>query len=1136
MPNNDTPTPAKMDSLTAHTELMHNAVPARCIQPGGVFSAVNGANDSPLILSIGSDQNLYAVNKDATTLENVELNLSTAFKLPSGHVMHSMAVNQDPSMNIHLVFAAGPADGASNLYIVKPLACDDIQGWTPSSDLSSLVLKGSDKSDVHVSRIYVAGSAQALTTSPYPAIFVQYQKLSQSTFDFCPVIVDPTGVSWSYNHDLQSPINSQKILDLCAATINGSRSLVALTQEAVPTGVTASSTAPAAPQMRVLSLFEAGGEFTLMDIVQKCPPNSAMVRTLTNSDGNDDLLIAGGGMYFMSGSGCAQGQQGPDPQVVSSDTTYQTPQQFEVAQQGEQVSIWVRTSTQDVNYQEYQSQAGAAPLQSSTPIVPLLVHGDGGGAFSPIRTPGGVQHVLVSGIRDATPVLTQVTQNVSTRLWQPTPVMVPALSSIVKFVSFTTQVQLSDTNGIPLHGRDVMISTSVPADLIVNGMRLSTDSTGTLATADKAGTLTMILQGTDSSTPTNCPIITVAPVAGSSNTFKADDFLVNPALKMSDATTKLSSVDHLKSLQKKGVISGSVSTDNLHKAAKGFNGLKNAAASMNSQGQVVPQTSSPPSPSTPPSAPSAMAGQETTATRSHASPIFQQREAIQPVSFISAGGEIGDAFDDLWTLMKTGFEHIASWTVEQVEDGWAFILEIGGEFYNLIVKTISHIVQAAVKIFEFIEMAIEDIIKFIGFLFEWEDIVKTKNILVNITTQGMIWGADNLDAMQAASDTFFGDMKAMVLKLKTNPLPTNMQGAGVGTNSAKQQSASNEKASRVNRAKSPAASFGQYQMQHGGKSVKSQKPASSGTSPSSGGTSVTDIASAIWTDVEELISSLKTDFANYFSDPDISLDNLLENIGLDVLASIIDVTATVVSKMIQLLSQLIIQAAGAITTTIDIPVLSALYELVSGSPLTVLDAACLVMAIPMTFSYKMFMDQSPTDISGISYLTAPNLYLTQLQNKVAAMSSSSASSSPSSPAMMLASSMPSAAPPAFDPLVLLQQPTSPQPTTPSSGDNSSGECGPNDSSQFSADTSITTQLFDYGVPVASLLAFNLYTVPHWFDVDPSAPDNDIWFTITGLIWLSQATRVGGGNVPGFGWRLKRGWIGKKKVLEVSRFL
>ncbi|KAK3384688.1 hypothetical protein B0T24DRAFT_662948 [Lasiosphaeria ovina] len=921
-----------MDTVVAHTELMHNALPARCIQPGTAFSAVQASDGSPVIFSIGSDQSLYVINRDPDSLENAELDLSSAFQL------------------------------------------------------------------------------------------------SRSTSDFCPVIVDSAKSSWSFSDDLQSPINVQTVLDLCTTTVNGSPGLSALTQSAGD----ASSSSPA---------------------------GTSGIRTVTNADGNDNLLIVGGGgMHYLRGEDSVLGQCGLPLAVLSTHSAYQSPQQFEVVQEaaGGSISVWVRTAAQDVCYQEYSypTLTGAQqPPTPSTPIVPLLLRDAGGGEFSPVKVPGGGQHLVVAGVVDTQP---------------PSPVTVPTMDEVVQFVSLTTRAELKTAAGLPLGGCAELISTSVPAELIVNGVRLTTTAAGGPGQpvwTDDAGTLTIILQGTAAATPTNCPVITLAPVPGSKTTFQGAPLLINPGAKMSDTTGKLSSVSELQNLRQKGTIPSHVSDDDLTKAAQAFSGLKQAAASMIAQGQVPSPSSQKPAPA--PAAPTSPASIPAVPSPDTEVAVMKQNEITQPLVLMSIGGLIVHAFEDFWSLIKTGFDDTVSWG----------------------------------------------------------------NVLVNVATQNMIWGLDNMASLQAASDGFFAQAQAMVEKLGPSSsssssnatgsgglnLPTGLQGADVGTDATQKSQAADQQSSHASAAKSPAASFGQYQMQHGGASVQSQpqSPAASsgGEAPSS---------DDIWADIEKLFDDLHDGFAKLFSASSLSVGQLLEQLGVDVLANVIAISGAVGSKLIDVLGSLIRRLAAFITATIDIPVLSALYKLVSGgggggggAPLTVLDAVCLVMAIPMTFAYKLLANESPTSISGIGYLTKQNIYLDDLQSLLA-----------------------SAGAPASDPtpslLVLQPQPTEEAlalNTTVSSNSSAEYKTTPTAMLELAAtgtdtggptlekDLGILKELAGLGTPIVQLLVFDLYTVPRWAKPDTGKPADDRMLSLALVQWPVQGSRaVGDRSAAGSAWR------------------
>jgi hypothetical protein len=90
---------------------------------------------------------------------------------------------------------------------------------------------------------------------------------------------------------------------------------------------------------------------------------------------------------------------------------------------------------------------------------------------------------------------------------------------------------------------------------------------------------------------------------------------------------------------------------------------------------------------------------------------------------------------------------------------------------------------------------------------------------------------------------------------------------------------------------------------------------------------------------------------------------------LDAIQAVIDVILTAATAALQAALQLL-------ENEIDIPIISYLYQKIAGSPLTILDLLCLIIAVPCTILYKIFLGGSdataPFTSDQVTALTSSN--------------------------------------------------------------------------------------------------------------------------------------------------------------------
>lgn len=124
-----------------------------------------------------------------------------------------------------------------------------------------------------------------------------------------------------------------------------------------------------------------------------------------------------------------------------------------------------------------------------------------------------------------------------------------------------------------------------------------------------------------------------------------------------------------------------------------------------------------------------------------------------------------------------------------------------------------------------------------------------------------------------------------------------------------------------------------------------------------------------------LFEKLGFDLVEMFKDSDRSIAEVFAELGTNLLVNSLDIVSVIMSGIFELFGDILVEMAGLLNKPIKIPVLSALYKSLSGGhELTVLDAICLIMAIPTTIVYKVLRNESPSKIPGADKINSKDLY------------------------------------------------------------------------------------------------------------------------------------------------------------------
>ncbi|HMC99789.1 MAG TPA: hypothetical protein VKH37_06545, partial [Ferruginibacter sp.] len=292
------------------------------------------------------------------------------------------------------------------------------------------------------------------------------------------------------------------------------------------------------------------------------------------------------------------------------------------------------------------------------------------------------------------------------------------------------------------------------------------------------------------------------------------------------------------------------------------------------------------------------------------------------------------AIDDIERTVNSVVQMITQFVDEEGNLVWHFVVKIAGQAYHAVLDCIEKIAAACKWLFDQIEVAIDDVIAFLKFLFAWDDVVTTHKVIKNIFTQMMQNGINQLSTYQTQLDNAFSSLQTDVNTW-----------AGIqsfGSTAVNLNTGSNPNVAGVN---SAPASLGIHHFQNNFSSAVCTLP------------SPPDM-STVQQQVNDILNQLiaVTNLSN--SVQAINFDNMTAVQFFQALAAnFADTAIQLAQDVLDDLFTILIAAADGVmdllTTSIYIPVLSELYHDISGDSLSLLDVICLVAAIPVTLVYKL---------------------------------------------------------------------------------------------------------------------------------------------------------------------------------------
>lgn len=267
-----------------------------------------------------------------------------------------------------------------------------------------------------------------------------------------------------------------------------------------------------------------------------------------------------------------------------------------------------------------------------------------------------------------------------------------------------------------------------------------------------------------------------------------------------------------------------------------------------------------------------------------------------------------------------------------------FIIDIGGEILQFVMKCVSDVFHAVELVFKKIGVFFEDIAKWVGFVFEWGDILRTHNMLKNIIKRYL---EHSVEQVNTYKDAFDGAIQGAEDQIKHWASLENTKG-------------SLKDISRHSPSPTDTDShWGTHHLRHNA----SASSTSTDISPSSN----SDLKRML-NDLGELIKNEEGTFERAYDSikdqiigqiDSLSVGQIIKRLLSVVATFALDTMKNVVDALIDIFAILVGGVIHILDAQIEIPVISWMYRKITGHQLTALDALCLVVAIPSTIIFKI---------------------------------------------------------------------------------------------------------------------------------------------------------------------------------------
>lgn len=293
------------------------------------------------------------------------------------------------------------------------------------------------------------------------------------------------------------------------------------------------------------------------------------------------------------------------------------------------------------------------------------------------------------------------------------------------------------------------------------------------------------------------------------------------------------------------------------------------------------------------------------------------------------------------------------------------IANAGSQLMQIAIHTVEDVVSAVKTVFRYIGRAVDDAIHWLKALFDWSDVINTKRVFEAGLSGLLDRIGGNLDKSSpyyigTLFDTFWtNDVIDVVQNAFSNAeqyfQPGQSVSAVVGPTAPTQAGSDALHPDKVTSAQQSNGTQTNYVTSHvktygGNGGTYPSDTQSPGASTGMTGAYAQNQSVA---NINQVASTLQGLFSNLKDFADMVMLAVIQGLE-DAAIAILKVIEDIVNALIDAISDAFTAFQTMLTRPLDIPVISWIYKQISGGdPLTILDLACLVMAVPTTLLYKL---------------------------------------------------------------------------------------------------------------------------------------------------------------------------------------
>ncbi|QDS68840.1 hypothetical protein FKW77_007134 [Venturia effusa] len=526
----------------------------------------------------------------------------------------------------------------------------------------------------------------------------------------------------------------------------------------------------------------------------------------------------------------------------------------------------------------------------------------------------------------------QLTQDPLTKEWASRAVILPGtdINDVVRFDAFNTRITAQTNDGKPAVGQEVLVSAVSPIGVYVNGFYRVLDATAPFKATTDASGVVKICQPTQDS---------VAICYRVSLTSESSQWLdIDPAGK---SKAKLAAIQSRGDLDKaqiresegtsRSLIPVGVSGADRDSAVAALQQLSKVSATLPADGSTLKGA---------PKAQDLENGGHT---------LFESKVATTNAPTTSTPAVLHVSVGDLFrSMLNTAWDGIKSFAIEVFNSIHRFVVQIGDKIYKAILDCVSAVSHAIEWVFNKIGVLIEDLKKWLGFIFNWKDIVRTHKVIKNVVTTYASHSISKIDVLQKDIGGVFDNLEDKLNAWAGLPAQNRTMGQLKESSKSKTSAVDDPQTNYIH---------DKAQSHLDDANVVSKIAEAAGEKLGALKEKFAEFVGLEKDAIFKVIDEIKTQIIEPFST--LTLTDILKKLAAIIGKLALETAKNVVHLTLELVKEVSTAVIDTLNAKIEIPILSSLYKKIADEDLSILDLICLAAAVPSTLLYKAITAENP---------------------------------------------------------------------------------------------------------------------------------------------------------------------------------